>query len=85
MEKIKLIGMNEAEDLEVFVLEETVVNQQKYLLVTEEESGDCEAFILKVAEESDEEYTYIPVEDEVEFSAVAKVFEELVEDTDFEF
>lgn len=85
MEKIKLLGMNEAEDLEVFVLEETVVNEQRYLLVTEEESGDCDAFILKVAEESDDEYTYVPVEDEVEFSAVAKVFEELVEDTDFEF
>lgn len=85
MEKIKLMGMNEAEDLEVFVLEETVVNEQKYLLVTETESGDCEASILKVAEESDDEYTYIPVEDEVEFSAVAKIFEELVEDTDFEF
>ena len=85
MEKIKLTGVNETNDLEVFVLEETVVNEQRYLLVTEEESGDCEAFILKVAEEDDDEYTYVFVEDEVEFSAVARVFEELVEDTDLEF
>ncbi len=84
MEKIKLTAMDGTEDAEVFVLEETVINQQRYLLVTTEETGDSDAFILKVTEEDEEEYTYIPVEDDVEFEAVAKVFAELVEDTDFE-
>ena len=84
MEKIKLATVDGTEDLEVFVLEETMVNQQKYLLVAEEETGDCDAFILKMEGENDEEYTLVPVEDEVEFSAVLKVFEELLEDTDFE-
>ena len=62
MEKIKLTTTDPAEELEVYVLEETTINQQKYLLVAEEDTGDCE----------------------VEFSAVLKVFEELLEDTDFE-
>lgn len=84
MEKIKLTTTDPAEELEVYVLEETTINQQKYLLVAEEEIGDCEAFILKLTGEEQEDYTYVPVEDEVEFSAVLKVFEELLEDTDFE-
>ena len=84
MEKIKLTTTDPAEELEVYVLEETTINQQKYLLVAEEETGDCEAFILKRTGEEQEDYTYVPVEDEVEFSAVLKVFEELLEDTDFE-
>ena len=84
MEKIKLTTTDPAEELEVYVLEETTINQQKYLLVAEEETGDCGAFILKLTGEEQEDYTYVPVEDEVEFSAVLKVFEELLEDTDFE-
>ena len=84
MEKIKLTTTDPAEELEVYVLEETTINQQKYLLVAEEETGDCEAFILKLTGEEQEDYTYVPVEAEVEFSAVLKVFEELLEDTDFE-
>ena len=84
MEKIKLTTTDPAEELEVYVLEETTINQQKYLLVAEEETGDCEAFILKLTGEEQEDYTYVPVEVEVEFSAVLKVFEELLEDTDFD-
>ena len=84
MEKIKLTTTDPAEELEVYVLEETTINQQKQLLVAEEGTGDCVAFILKLTGEEQEDYTYVPVEDEVEFSAVLKVFEELLEDTDFE-
>ena len=84
MEKIKLTTTDPAEELEVYVLEETTINQQKYLLGAEEETGDCEAFILNLTGEAQEDYTYVPVEDEVEFSAVLKVFEELLEDPDFE-
>ena len=36
MEKIKLTTADPAEELEVYVLEETTINQQKYLLVAEE-------------------------------------------------
>ena len=36
MESITLISPETKEEIDVYVLEETTVNQQKYLLVTEE-------------------------------------------------
>jgi len=63
------------------VEEETTLNGTRYLLVSEgEESGDCEAYILKEVSTKDEEVLYQMVEDDVEFSAIAKVFSELTDD-----
>ncbi|MBO6154431.1 MAG: DUF1292 domain-containing protein [Lachnospiraceae bacterium] len=84
MEKIQMIAPDSQEEIELYVLEQTTVNQQKYLLVTEDSDGDTEAFILKEIQSDDTEITYEFVEDDVEFEAVVKIFEELVEDTDFE-
>ncbi len=84
MDKIKMIAPDTQEEIELYVLEQTTVNQQKYLLVTEDSDGDTEAFILKEIQSDDTEITYEFVEDDVEFEAVVKIFEELVEDTDFE-
>lgn len=79
-----MIAPDSQEEIELYVLEQTTVNQQKYLLVTEDSDGDTEAFILKEIQSDDTEITYEFVEDDVEFEAVVKIFEELVEDTDFE-
>ena len=84
MESITLISPETKEEIDVYVLEETTVNQQKYLLVTEERDGDTEAYILKEIASDDTDVTYEMVEDDVEFEAVVKIFEELVEDTTFE-
>jgi hypothetical protein len=84
MDKIKMVAPDSQEEIELYVLEQTTVNQQKYLLVTEDSDGDTEAFILKEIQSDDTEITYEFVEDDVEFEAVEKIFEELVEDTDFE-
>ncbi len=84
MDKIKMIAPDSQEEIELYVLEQTTVNQQKYLLVTEDSDGDTEAFILKEIQSDDTEITYEFVEDDVEFEAVVKIFEELVQDTDFE-
>jgi hypothetical protein len=84
MDKIKMVAPDSQEEIELYVLEQTTVNQQKYLLVTEDSDGDTEAFILKEIQSDDTEITYEFVEDDVEFEAVVKIFEELVEDTDFE-
>ncbi len=48
------------------------------------QSGDTDAFILKEVAADDTDSTYEVVEDDVEFEAVVKIFQELVEDTDFE-
>ena len=84
MDSITLIAPDTQEDITVYVLEETTLNEKKYLLVTEDSEGDTEAFILKEIAEDDTDVTYEIVEDDLEFNAVVKVFEELVEDTDFE-
>lgn len=84
MESITLISPETKEEIDVYVLEETKVNQQKYLLVTEESDGDTDAYILKEIASDDTDVTYEMVEDDVEFEAVVKIFEELVEDTTFE-
>ena len=64
------------------VLEETKINGVKYLLVVDEiEDEEEEALILKeVSNEDAEEAFYDIVDDEKELSAVAAIFEELLED-----
>ena len=84
MESITLMGPDTEEEITVFVLEETTLNEHKYLLVAEDSEGDSDAFILKEIATDDADATYEFVEDDVEFEAVVKIFEELVEDTDFE-
>ena len=86
MESITLISPETKEEIDVYVLEETTVNQQKYLLVTEESDGDTDAYILKEIASDDTDVTYEMVEDDVEFAALAKVFAELTdEETDVIF
>ena len=69
MEKINLRD-DEGNDIELFVLEETNIAGKHYLLLAEDEEDD--------------EATYVPVEDDTEFDAVLKIFEELMDDTDFD-
>lgn len=84
MEKILFYRPEDDVDVEFFCLEETTINEHKYLLVSEEETGESEGYILKVVSDEDGDLTYEMVDDDVEFAAIVKVFEELVEDTDFE-
>lgn len=83
MDKITFITDTD-ETVELFVLEETTVSEHKYLLVAEDAEGDSEAYIFREVASNEDEVAYEPVEDDVEFSAILKVFEELMEDTDFE-
>ena len=71
------------EDLEFYVLEQTQINGDNFLLVTEEEEGDSDAFILKQVNGQDEELVYEMVEDENVLEGLAKIFAELLEDVDF--
>ena len=81
MEKIKFTDPDTQEVVEFAVEEETQLNGIRYLLVSEgQESGDCEAYILKEVSTDDEEVVYQMVEDDVEFSALAKIFSELTDE-----
>lgn len=85
MEKITFTFDDTNEQVEFFVLEQTKVNGSTYILVTDSEEEEAECLILKdtsVAEDKDSLYEI--VEDDVELTAVLKVFEELLEDVDIE-
>ena len=85
MEKIKFTFEETKEEVEFFVLEQTKISGNTYILVTDSEEDEAECLILKdtsLAEEK--ESVYEIVEDDVELSAVLKVFEELLEDVDIE-
>ncbi len=86
MDKIIFTG-DDGENIEFFVIEETVVSGNKYLLVCDNEDEDeAEATILKEINADGEEAVYEFVEDDVEFAAVAKLFDELVgEEADIDY
>lgn len=85
MEKIAFTFEDTKEEVEFFVLEQTRINGQNYILVTDSDEDEAECLILKdKSEDQDTESLYEIVEDEVELSSVLKVFEELLEDVDIE-
>ncbi len=70
---------------ELYVIDETRISNCNYLLVADSTEDEAEAMILKdISGASDTEAVYVPVEDEVELSAVASVFEESLGDIDIE-
>lgn len=73
------------EEVDFYVLEQTKVGGVSYILVTDSEDDDAECLILKdISGENQSESVYEIVEDDVELSAVLKVFEELLEDVEIE-
>ncbi|MBO5302715.1 MAG: DUF1292 domain-containing protein [Lachnospiraceae bacterium] len=85
MEKITFTDPDTQEAIEFFCLEQTTINNQSYILVTEDEDGDSDAYILKETSTEGEETVYEMVEDDAELEALGKVFVELMEDVDLEF
>ena len=85
MEKIKFMSEEMNEEVDFYVLEQTKVGGVSYILVTDSEDDDAECLILKdTSGENQSESVYEIVEDDVELSAVLKVFEELLEDVEIE-
>ena len=81
MEKVKFVDPQTDEVVEFAVEEETQLNGIKYLLVSDgKEDGDSEAYILEELKAQDEEVFYEMVSDDIEFSAIAKVFAELADE-----
>lgn len=86
MGKIEKITFNpEGEDpVDFFVLEQTRIGGINYILVTDFEEGDGEALIMKdISKDGEEESVFAIVSDEEELSAVAGVFENMLDDIQF--
>lgn len=79
MEKVTFFDPETGAPEEFAVEEETTLSGTHYLLVTD----DKQAYIMKEVATEGEESVYVIVEDDTEFDALARVFEELTdEDTD---
>ena len=82
----KIIFVDEdGNEIEMYVIEETRINNVNYLLVTDDEgdSEEAEAYILKdISNDEDEEAVYEIVDDESEVDYIDRVFSELLEDID---
>ena len=82
----KIIFVDEdGNEIEMYVIEETRINNVNYLLVTDDEgdSEEAEAYILKdISNDEDEEAVYEIVDDESEVDYIGRAFSELLEDID---
>ncbi len=82
MDKI-IITAEDGEQVEFYVVEQTRMNGNDYILVTETEDEEAEAYILKDVSGSDEtQAVYEFVEEDNELDALAAIFSELLDDTD---
>ena len=86
MEEKIVLTDDEGNEVEMYVVEETRINNVNYILVTEEgDEVDVIAHILKdVSDENDEEAIYEMVEDDSELDYIGRIFSELLEDIDIE-
>lgn len=83
MEKITFQPEGET-PVDFYVLEQVRIGGINYILVTDEEEGDSDAFILKdLSKDADSEALYEIVSDDTELSAVAQVFENMLDDITF--
>jgi len=85
MEKIKFIPEGETQEVEFFILEQTKLAGDTYILVTDEEEGDAECWILKeIPGDQKGENIYETVTDDSVLQAVTALFSQLLEDVDIE-
>lgn len=84
LEKITFVPEGEDAPVDFYVLEQTKLGGVTYILVTDTQEGDGEALILKdLSTEDDAEALYEIVSEDDELQAVAAVFENLLDDIEF--
>ena len=76
----------DGEEVLFYVLEQTSIVGQQYLLVTEEDvdsQEEAEVYIMKqIAIDEEDTVVYEFVEEDQELESISKVFSELLEETD---
>lgn len=81
-----VLTAEDGEEIVCYVLEETRIAGIDYVLAADSEEDDGDCFILKdISKPEDTEAVYDFVEDDDELQYLLKIFEELMEDVDFEF
>lgn len=82
--KVVYFTTDEGEEVPFFVVEETKIAGENYLLVTDSEEDEADAYIFREVPENENDSFYEMVEDEEKINALSKVFAELLDDVDFE-
>ncbi len=75
---------DDGQEIDFYILEQTELGGQTYLLVSDsdEDEEEAEALILREIVTEDNEAIYETVEDETTLSALSSLFEELLDDVD---
>ena len=73
----------EGEQVSFFVVEETVLAGESYLLVTDSEEDGAEAYIMRKVRDEENQLIYEMVEDEEILEALSRVFAEMLDDVEF--
>lgn len=82
--KVVNFTTDDGEEIPFFVVEETKIAGENYLLVTDSEDDEADAYILREVSENTEENFYEMLEDDEKINAISKVFAELLDDVEFE-
>ena len=82
MEKITFT-LADNQMVEFYVLEQTVLGGISYILVTDSEDDEAEA-LKDLSKPGEDEALYEIVDDDDELEAVSKIFQEMLDDIEFE-
>ena len=82
--KVVNFTTDNGEEIPFFVVEETKIAGENYLLVTDSEDDEADAYILREVSENTEESFYEMLEDDDKINAISKVFAELLDYVEFE-
>ena len=82
--KVVNFTTDNGEEIPFFVVEETKIAGENYLLVTDSEDDEADAYILREVSENTEESFYEMLEDDDKINAISKVFLYLLDDVEFE-
>jgi len=78
----KIKFTTEDEEIELYVVEQTMIGNINYILAAESRDDESVAYILRQTGAETEDAFYEFVEEEEELRAVSSVFAELLEDAD---
>ena len=84
MEKIAFYDESEGREAFFYVLEQTKLAGDEFLLVTDDDSGEGECYVMKKvkSEEGEKQQEFYEiVEDEDKLEDLGKIFEQLMDDT----
>ncbi len=81
MGKIQFNLVGEEEEALFYVLEQTQIGGNTYLLVTDQEEGDADCWILRlVSGDGEQDALYQMVEDDQELEAVGALFASMIDE-----